>query len=110
MPPLPSRNFTAIVRSRSNIRDLNLDNNIGVASNPSKSELPVIALETMETEAMEVGGTLYFHLPDVEASETLVVRVTSDTDVDFNEVYVRYSSVILFYWSSDIIRKTYGVR
>ena len=89
VPALPSRDFNAIVRSRSNIRDLNRDNNIGVAASPSKSELQVITLEIVEMVAMEVGGKLYFHLPAIEASETLVVIVTSDTDADFNEVYVR---------------------
>ena len=89
VPPLPARDFTGIVRSRSNIRDFNLTNNIGVAMSPSKSELPTITLESPTTVTMAVGGTLYFRLPDVEASETLVVSVISDTDTDFNEVYVR---------------------
>ena len=89
VPPLPARDFTGIVRSRSNIRDFNLENNIGVATSPSKSELPIITLESPTTVTMAVGGTLYFRLPAVEASETLVVSVTSDTDADFNEVYVR---------------------
>lgn len=89
VPPLPARDFTGIVRSRSNIRDFNLENNIGIATSPSKSELPIITLESPTTVTMEVVGTQYFHLPDVEASETLVVIVTSDMDADFNEVYVR---------------------
>ncbi len=92
-PPLASKDWWTIVRSRSNIRDLNLENNIGIATSPSRSELPEIVLETVETFSMPVDGTKFFRVSDVDPSKTLVVSITSDTDADFNEVYVSFDEV-----------------
>ncbi|XP_033106419.1 uncharacterized protein LOC117108507 [Anneissia japonica] len=94
LPLVNPVNYNTIVRTRSNIRDLDLDNNIGVAITPTLVDMDQLILDTPLPFQLGRFEQRVFRVRDVVAEETLVFSLRSNTDTDFNELYVKYGEIV----------------
>ena len=90
IPLVEQGKFKTIVKTRSNTRDVNPENNIGVSENGT-----FINVTALHVDGVALQTTLnslekkMFRLPNVQSEETLVVSLKSDTNTDFNSLYLR---------------------
>ena len=90
VPLITPRGYRTLVRSRSNIRDLNLENNVGVAQSVTDIDIDVLNLDDPKQVTLRINEEKVFRVPKLMAEETLIFQMISDTQTDFNEVYVRF--------------------
>ena len=93
VPLLTPKSYRTIVRSRSNIRDLNGDNNIGVARSITDIAIDLLELDNPLDVTLTLNEQKVFRIPNVIAEETLIFRLNSDTDTDFNDLFVRHGEI-----------------
>ncbi len=93
VPLVTPKGYRTIVRSRSNIRDLNLANNVGAAQSQTEVDLDILTLDNPMDVTLSLNEVKVFRVPNVLAEETLIFSMTSDTDTDFSELYVRHGEI-----------------
>ena len=94
IPLVTPMTYNTIVRSRSNIRDLNLENNIGVSASTTVITMAILNIGECLTSGLSLNEEKLYHVPGIIAEETLLFRLESDTDTDFNEMYLQHGKVV----------------
>ena len=90
VPLVEEGTFKTIVRTRSNVRDINPVNNVGVSINATFVNITKLAVDGASFEiTLKSMEKKIFRLPEVFPEETLVVTLKSDTMTDINRLYLR---------------------
>ncbi|KAJ8025089.1 Teneurin-3 [Holothuria leucospilota] len=93
LPLVSSGKHYAIVRSRSNIRDLNLENNICIGDTGLEVSLPLLEVEVPVSAVISLYESLAYRIPAIPADETLVVDLTSASEFDVNNLFLSYDEI-----------------
>lgn len=93
VPLVPSGELYTIVRTRSNVRDLRLENNIGIDDNVVIVSLPLLELEVPLSAQLEFMQRLAYRIPSVPSDETLIVSLESTSNFGVNSLFLRFNDV-----------------
>ena len=93
IPPLPSGQYKPVVRTRSNVRDFNLTNNIGFGNLNLSVNPPTISLNEMKTISMRTNQYLVYQLTGIPAGITVVVSLTTQYQFAHHRLYVKQHSL-----------------
>ena len=91
VPLLAEGSYSAIVKTRSNILDNYLENNIGIANSTTTISIEHIVVDSTLSLTFNPEDEKAFRIPDVPADETLIVSVTGSNQDNFNEVRMRFN-------------------
>ena len=89
-PFVAQHNYTGIVRTRSNIRDPSLDNNIGIADIPLSISAPSLILGVPAIINLTPGDEMVYRIDRVPSEETLIATLTTTETVAFHDLFLRY--------------------
>ena len=92
VPPVAVGDYKTIVRTRSNVKDVNLVNNIGVSVANLSVSPPVIYLNEPKTVSMRTNQQLVFRLVDLLVGTAVTVMLKTDYQFAYHRLYVRHSS------------------
>ena len=92
VPPVAVGDYKTIVRTRSNVKDFNIINNIGVSAANLSVSPPVIYLNRPETVSMRTNQQLVFRLVDLPAGSAVIVTFMTDYLLAYHRLYIRRSS------------------
>ena len=92
VPPLAVGEYKTIVRTRSNVKDFNLLNNIGISSANISVSPPVIYLNEPKTVSMTTNQRLVFRLVDLPVGAAITVTLRTDYQLAYHRLYVRHLS------------------
>ena len=91
VPPVAVGDYKTIVRTRSNVKDFNLANNIGVSISNLSVSPPVIYLNKPKTVSMITRQQLVFRLADLPPGAAVTVTLRTDYQLAYHRLYVRHS-------------------
>ncbi|XP_071964990.1 uncharacterized protein [Antedon mediterranea] len=94
LPLVNPISYNTIVRTRSNIRDPDLKNNIAVAVTPTVVDMDQLFLDVPYTFKLGRFERRVFRIRDIQAEKTLIISLRSNTVTDFNELYVKYGEIV----------------
>lgn len=89
-PFVAQRDYYGIVRTRTNIRDPNLSNNIGSSTTQIELNAPSITLGRPTTISLDPRGIQVFRIDGVPGEETLVASLTTEQPNVYHNLYVRH--------------------
>ena len=92
VPPVAGGDYKTIVRTRSNVKDFNLMNNIGVSVANLSVSPPVIYLNEPKTVFMRTNQQLVFLLVDLPAGTAVTVTLKTDYQLAYHRLYIRHYS------------------
>lgn len=99
-PFVAQAGYFGIVRSRSNIRDPNLENNIDYTFSQLQVNAPALELGVLREVELFPGEDLVFRIDGVPSEETLIAALTvgeEETSVATHELFLRYNNPPLGY-------------
>ena len=97
-PPVKANDYNALVKSRTNVIDINLENNVAV--DPEKTRVSYSDLTLDIPLTLEITGyrqSTALRVPYVTDDKTIIIRVMSDRKLASNNVYVKYGSPATLY-------------
>ena len=98
IPLLIPSEYYGLVRTRSNIKDPDLSNNVAATANLQLIDLPSLTLDELESGIiLEVGQSKAYVIHDVPSDETLLVLLTSPDENSLSDLYVRYNELATAY-------------
>ena len=89
-PFIAQQDYTGIVRSRSNIRDPNLANNIGTTQATLSIQAQSISLSFPTTITLQQGQNKVYRIDGVPAEETLVATLKAATQNTYHDLFLRH--------------------
>ena len=89
-PFIAQQQYWAVIRSRSNIRDANLDNNVRFSSSKISIEAEVLKLGKTATVNMISGKDRVFKINNIPASESLIATLITGETTIFHRLLLRY--------------------
>ena len=89
-PFVAQENYSCIVRSRTNIRDPNLLNNIGASNTPVRVNAPTIFLDVKTNLSITPGNDLVYKVENIPSEKTLIARLTTVESTRFHDVLLRH--------------------
>ncbi len=89
-PFVAQQDYYGIVRTRTNIRDPNLNDNIGSSSSLIQVNAPSITLGTPTSISLEPNDVRVFRIDGVPGEETLISSLTTEQVNVYHDLYVRY--------------------
>lgn len=89
-PFIANGGYYGLVRTRTNIRDLNLDNNIAATPNRIEINAPSIELGRVTRIRLEPNDIRVFQIQGVPQSETLIANLTTGQLFVYHDLFVRY--------------------
>ena len=89
-PFTAQQQYWAVIRSRSNIRDANLDNNVRFSSSKISIEAEVLKLGETATVNMISGKDRVFKINNIPASESLIATLITGETTIFHRLLLRY--------------------
>jgi len=92
VPPVAVGDYKTIVRTRSNVKDFNLVNNIGVSIANLSVNPPVIYLDEPKTVSMRTNQQLVFHLVGLPTGAAITVALRTRFQLAYHRLYIRHSS------------------
>jgi len=92
IPPLAVGEYKTIVRTRSNVKDFNLLNNIGISTANISVSSPVMYLNEPKTVFMTTNQRLVFRLVDLPVSAAISVTLRTDYQLAYHRLHVRHLS------------------
>ena len=90
VPPVAVGDYKTIVRTRSNVRDFNLLNNIGISIANLSVSPPVIYLNEPETVSMRTNQQLVFRLVGLPAGVAITVTLNTDFQLAYHRLYIKH--------------------
>lgn len=94
VPFVAQQDYTGIVRTRSNIQDLNLENNIGYADALLTISAPTLLLDTPTVITLSPDEQMVFKIESIPAGETLVATLTTlstgDVQTPYHDLFLRF--------------------
>ena len=91
-PFIAQQNYFGIVRTRSNIRDPNIDNNIGSTSYQIELNAPSIILGKETNLTLVPNDVRVFRIEGVSDEETLIASLFSEQENVYHDLYLRHGS------------------
>jgi hypothetical protein len=91
-PFVAQTNYTGFVRTRSNIRDPSLENNIGFTSIPISIRAPILSLGSPTVVTITPGEELVYRIDDVPSDKTLIATLTTTTVSAYHNLFLRYQN------------------
>ncbi|XP_053399789.1 uncharacterized protein LOC123558484 [Mercenaria mercenaria] len=91
-PPVASSFYNTIVKTRSNLLDLNLDNNIALAGHKTKVIYTKVTVNTTTNAQIVPYGSVAIQVTNVSDEKTLIFNISSDDRDSFNSLYVKGGS------------------
>lgn len=92
-PFLAQQDYTGIVRTRSNIRDLNLENNIGYADTLLTISGPSLDLGTPTTITLTPGEEQVYRIENIPGESTLIATLTvTNDDTPYHDLFLRHGN------------------
>ena len=88
---IPSRIYRGIVRTRTNIRDTNLNNNIAIAGSILNITSIMMQLDTVIKIKLRPGQEKVFQISNVPAAKTLVARVTQLNSFSLIDLFFNFN-------------------
>ena len=89
-PFVAQQNYTGIVRTRSNLRDPSLENNIGITSMPLSISALSLTLNVPSTIILIPGEELVYRIDGVPSEETLVATLTTSETYAYHDLFLRH--------------------
>ena len=91
IPALASGQYTPVVRTRSNVKDFNLTNNIAVAS-LSDVNLPIINLNENKTIMFRTNQYGYYQLSRFQLGTGINVILTTSYQLAYHQLYIKQNA------------------
>jgi hypothetical protein len=91
-PFVAQRDYDGIVRTRSNIRDPSLENNIGFTSMPLSISAPSLSLDTPTTIMLTPGEELVYKIDGIPSEQTLIATLTTSENVAYHDLFLNHES------------------
>ena len=89
-PFVAQTNYSCILRTRTNIRDPNLANNIGVSATPVRVNAPTLSLATKTNISIASGSELVYKIENVPSERTLIATLIAPESSGFHDIFLRY--------------------
>ena len=89
-PFIAQQNYSCLLRTRTNIRDPNLSNNIGVSSMSVRVNAPTILLGVPTNLSIESGSELVYKIDNVPSESTLIATLTASQNSGFHDLFLRH--------------------
>lgn len=91
-PFVAQTNYTGFVRTRSNIRDPFLENNIGFTNIPISIRAPILSLGIPTAVTITPGEELVYRIDDVPSDKTLIATLTTTATNAYHNLFLRYNN------------------
>ena len=89
-PFVAQENYSCIVRTRTNIRDPNLLNNIGASITAVRVNAPTLILGVQTNLTATPGSDLVYKIENVPSERTLIASLTTIESSRFHDLYLRH--------------------
>lgn len=89
-PFVAQTNYTGFVRTRSNIRDPSLENNIGFTNIPLSIRAPILSLGSPTVVTITPGEELVYRIDDIPSDKTLIATLTTTASSAYHNLFLRY--------------------
>lgn len=89
-PFIAQQEYYGLVRTRTNIRDPNLSNNIGSSSSLIEINAPSITLDRLTTVTLDQNDVQVFRIQGIPGDETLVATLTTEQYHVYHDLFLRY--------------------
>ena len=89
-PFIAQREYYGLVRTRTNIRDPNLGNNVRASSSIIEINAPEITLGRPTTVSLEPGDTQVFRIQGIPGGETLLATLTTEQFNVYHDLFLRH--------------------
>ncbi|XP_052094770.1 uncharacterized protein LOC127730411 isoform X2 [Mytilus californianus] len=90
IPEMSEASYVAMVKSRSNILDKYLENNVGFSYNGTNIKVTHLYLNTVHDIRIGTDNAKLFLLPNISSEETIVIRSECKSIDTFYEIKVKY--------------------
>ncbi|KAL4240889.1 hypothetical protein ACF0H5_001671 [Mactra antiquata] len=97
VPQIKAHNYTALVKSRSNIIDVLPENNVGEADKRTEISYRLLKLGQLTHVNLSEHESIAFRIPTVVEDYTIVINVSSSNHEAFNMVYIKSGSPATLY-------------
>ncbi|XP_053392818.1 uncharacterized protein LOC123564214 isoform X2 [Mercenaria mercenaria] len=88
-PNIPAQSYNTLVKTRSNVIDLNLDNNVAISSRQTKITYNTLSVGSSTNVPLSFHGFSALQIINVTTDQTLVINISSDTSDSMNNVYIK---------------------
>lgn len=92
IPPVAKGSYKSIVRTRSNVRDYNLENNIGVSVQDISVYPPTISLGENKTYDFITNDRMTFELTNIPVGIGLIVRLNTLYEFAYHGLFIKRNS------------------
>lgn len=89
-PFIAQQDYTGIVRTRSNIRDPNLENNIGSTVMPLSVSAPNLLLDDPTAIDLETGDETVYKIENIPGERTLVATLSVNGVAVYHDLFLRH--------------------
>ena len=89
-PFVAQQNYTGIVRTRSNLRDPSLENNIAVTSIPLSISALSLTLNVPSTITLMPGEERVYRIDEIPSEETLVATLSTSETVAYHDLFLQH--------------------
>ena len=89
-PFVAQENYSCIVRTRTNIRDPNLINNVGASTTPVRVNAPTLLLGVKTNLSISSGNDLVYKIENVPSERTLIASLTASQSNGFHDLLLQH--------------------
>lgn len=89
-PFVGQQDYSGIVRTRSNIRDPSLDNNIGFTNTLLSISAPSLTLDAPTTILLVPGEERVYKIDGIPPEETLIATLTTADETSYHDLFLRH--------------------
>ncbi len=89
-PFVAQENYSCIVRTRTNIRDPNILNNIGASTIPLRVTAPTLLLDIKTNLSITPGRDVVYKIENIPSERTLIARLTTMESNRFHDLLLRH--------------------
>ena len=89
-PFIAQKNYSCIVRTRTNIRDPNLSNNIGISTMPVRVNAPALFIGVPTNLSIDSGSELVYKIDNIPSENTLIATLTATQNSGFHDLFLRH--------------------
>ena len=89
-PFIAQKNYSCIVRTRTNIRDPNLSNNVGISSTSVRVNAPTLNLGIPTNLSIGSGSESVFKIDNIPSENTLIATLTTAKNSAFHDIFLRH--------------------
>ena len=89
-PFIAQKNYSCILRTRTNIRDPNLKNNIGTSDIPIRVNAPTLLLGVKTNLSIGSGSELVYKIENIPSESTLIATLNASEDSGFHDLFLRH--------------------